>query len=65
MSVATNDSCYITSGSDNHYDHVMFALAVWQTVIAALAIIVAIIFGLLNGRHLRAFQALYCHRTIN
>lgn len=54
MQVATNDSCHIASGSDTHYDHAMFALAVWQTVIAALAIVVAIIIGLLNGGHLRA-----------
>lgn len=33
----------------------MFAVALLQTVIAALAIVVAITFGLLNGGYLRAF----------
>ena len=36
----------------------MFAVALLQTVIAALAIVVAITFGLLNGGHLRAFLGL-------
>lgn len=56
MPMAANESCHLVKGNDAHYDHVMFALALWQTVIAALAIIVAIVFGLLNGGHLRAFQ---------
>jgi hypothetical protein len=61
MPMATNESYHFASGNDAHYDHAMFALAVWQTVIAALAIVVAITFGLLNGGHLRAFQVLCRH----
>jgi uncharacterized membrane protein len=63
MSVPTNNSCHFDSGSDAHYDRVMFALALWQTVIAALAIVVTIIFGLLNGGHLRTFHVLQRHQT--
>ena len=61
MPVAANESCHLVGGSNAQYDHVMFALALWQTVIAALAIVVAIIFGLLNGGHLRPLQLLYRH----
>jgi uncharacterized membrane protein len=61
MPMTTNESCHLANGNDAHYDHAMFALAVWQTVIAALAIVVAIIFGLLNGGHLRPLQLLYRH----
>ena len=53
--MATNESCRFDNGKDAHYDHDMFAVALLQTVIAALAIVVAITFGLLNGGHLRAF----------
>jgi hypothetical protein len=53
MPMTTNESCHLANGNDAHYDHAMLTLAVWQTVIAALAIVVAIIFGLLNGGHLR------------
>ena len=62
MPMAANESCHFDSGSDANYDHVMFALALWQTVIAALAIVVAITFGLLNGGHLRAFLGLHRHQ---
>lgn len=63
MSAPTNNSCHFDIGNNAHYDHVMFALALWQTVIAALAIVVTIIFGLLNGGYLRAFQVLQRHQT--
>jgi hypothetical protein len=59
MPVAANESCHLVGGSNAQYDHVMFALALWQTVIAALAIVVAITFGLLNGGHLRVCPALH------
>lgn len=59
MLITTNESCHLTNSNDAHYDHAMLALAVWQTVIAVLATLVAIIFGLLNGGHLRTSQVLY------
>lgn len=62
MPLTANESCHFDNGSDANYDHVMFALALWQTVIAALAIVVAITFGLLNGGHLRAFLVFYFHQ---
>jgi hypothetical protein len=55
MAMATNESCRFDNGNNAHHDHAMFAFALLQTVIAALAIVVAITFGLLNGGHLRAF----------
>jgi hypothetical protein len=61
MSMNANESCCLTGGSDASYDHIMFVLGVWQIVIAALAIIVAITFGLLGDGHLCGSHALHSH----
>lgn len=58
MSVNGNESCHLNDGDDTHYNHVMLVLGVWQTAIAALAIVVTITFGLINGAHLRTFRTL-------
>ena len=53
-----NESCHLADGNNAHYNHVMLVLGIWQIVIAALAIVVAIIFGLLGDGHLGGSHAL-------
>jgi uncharacterized membrane protein len=48
MLPTANESDHLAGGYDAHYNQVMFVLGAWQIVVAALAIIVAIIFGLLG-----------------
>jgi len=57
--MTANESCHIAGGFDDHYNHAMFVMGVWQTVIAALAFLATIAFGIFNGGYLRASCALH------
>lgn len=50
MPSTTNESCQLIGGYDDHHNHAMFVLGIWQAVIAALVFLVTIVFGILNLR---------------
>jgi hypothetical protein len=61
MTSTANETCHLASGYDANYNHIMFVLGVWQSVIAALAIVVAITSGLLGDGHLGWSHVLHSH----
>ena len=64
MPSTTNESCQLIGGYDDHHNHAMFVLGIWQAVIAALAFLVTIVFGILDLRTSYALQSCSFHVLI-
>ena len=50
MPLTANESFQLIGGYDDHHNHAMLVLGIWQAVIAALVFLATIAFGMLNLR---------------